>query len=91
MKHHCRCLRCEARRKLRKHPLEYLRKQPKCHKCGYRLWRRDNYRHAIEVPQMRLKIDRYRVCHADCHHHPHRMASNGCKFEINGEYRTWLD
>lgn len=85
MKIHCRCRHCRARKKLSKHPLEY-RIQPRC-SCGARDWLRDEYRHRVELVQMRNKQGRYRVCRADCFHHPHRMGSAGCKFDVDGEYR----
>lgn len=84
--HHCRCRTCRARRKLPKHPDEYLR-QPKCANCGARSWLRDDYRHRIELPQMRAKTGRYKTCHADCFHHPHRAGSTGCKFDKDFNYR----
>jgi hypothetical protein len=85
MKTHCRCRNCRSRKKLNKHPLEY-RVQPGC-QCGARDWIKDEYRHRVELPQMRRKAGRYVVCYADCFHHPHRMGSTGCKFGSSGEYR----
>lgn len=41
--HACRCRRCEARRRLPKHPDEYVR-PPRCRNCGARTWRVDRYR-----------------------------------------------
>lgn len=86
MAHHCRCKFCMARKKLRKHP-NYYKRQPKCHNCGERDWRRDDYRHAVELPQIRGKTDRYRVCHSACYAYPHRIGSVGCMFELDGAYR----
>jgi hypothetical protein len=86
MKTHSRCCHCGKRRKLPRHPDEY-RLQPKCTNCGARSWRKDNYRHQVELEQMRTNTGRYRVCHSDCHAHPHRAGSNGCKFDVNFEYR----
>lgn len=85
MKTHCRCRNCRARKKLRKHPLEY-RTQPRC-QCGARDWLRDEYRHRVELEQMRNRRGRYQPCHADCFHFPHRMGSAGCKFDVAAEYR----
>lgn len=68
-----------------------LSKAPKCRRCGTRKWRRDEYRHAVELPQIRSGTGRYVVCHADCHPHEHRRASNGCKFDLSGEYRVYED
>lgn len=39
---------------------------------------------------MRSKTGRYRACHADCYHHPHRMGFGNCKFLISGEYKDFL-
>lgn len=78
MKTHCRCRHCRARKKLNRHPLEYL-VQPRC-SCGARNWIMDAYRHRVELEQMRRKTGRYMVCHADCFHFQHRLASAGCKF-----------
>lgn len=86
MKTHCRCRNCRHRKKLPKHPDEY-RRQPKCQQCGAKDWARDEYRHQVELAQIYGKLGRYRVCHADCFHHPHRMGSDGCKFTVAGEYR----
>lgn len=86
MKTHCRCRHCDKRRALKMHPDAY-RVQPKCSNCGARSWRKDEYRHRVELPQMRRRTGRYRVCHADCYHHPHRIGSIGCKFNQQGEYR----
>lgn len=85
MKTHCRCRSCRSRRKLSRHPNQYW-KQPKC-QCGAREWVIDQYRHRVELEQMRRKAGRYKVCHADCFHFPHRMGSGGCKFDVNAEYR----
>lgn len=52
MKTHCRCGTCGARRKLDSHPDEY-RVQPRCVRCGNRNWRRDEYRHRVELPMIR--------------------------------------
>lgn len=76
---HSRCRHCGARKKLARHPLEYLN-QPRCHNCGSRDWRKDEYRHRVELPQMRNKMGRYMVCHADCFWFPHRFGCAGCKF-----------
>lgn len=84
-KWHCRCRSCLGRRKLANHP-DYYSKQPRCH-CGARSWRVDTYRHRTELPQIKMKIGRYAVCHADCFHFPHRMGSDGCKFDSGGDYR----
>lgn len=86
MKTHSRCRNCLARRKLKKHPDSYAI-QPKCTNCGARDWRKDEYRHRVEVVQMRLKLGRYTPCHADCFHHPHRAGSTGCKFDKDFNYR----
>lgn len=88
MKTHTRCRSCNARRKLKMHPDAY-QIQPRC-LCGARSWRKDEYRHRVELPQMRAKTGRYRVCHADCFHHPHRLGSIGCKFHASGEYKEPL-
>lgn len=85
MKTHSRCRHCNHRKKLNKHPAEYLR-QPKC-QCGARSWRKDEYRHRVELREMRLGLGRYVTCYADCFHHPHRLSSHGCKFIRPGEYR----
>lgn len=87
MSTHCRCSHCNARRKLPKHPEEY-RLQPKC-PCGARRWRMDSYRHRVELPQMRAKTGRYKVCHADCYHHPHRIGFGDCKFSALGVYKEY--
>lgn len=85
---HCRCRSCGARRKLKMHPDSY-QIQPRC-LCGSRSWRKDEYRHRVELPQMRNKAGRYKVCHADCYHHPHRMGFGDCKFLVTGEYKIPL-
>jgi hypothetical protein len=85
-KTHCRCRTCGHRRKLQMHPDSY-QIPPKCSSCGARSWRRDNYRHAVEIPQMRNGTGRYKVCYNDCHHFPHRMGSIGCKFDDDFCYR----
>lgn len=90
MKTHSRCRHCKARKKLNKHPLEY-RIQPRCHNCGARNWQRDEYRHRVEVPQMRKGLGRYRVCRSDCYHFSHRMGFGDCKFDSNGGLKDRLD
>lgn len=80
--HHCRCRTCGARRKLKMHPDAY-RLQPRCRNCRSRNWRRDNYRHNVELPQMRSKTGRYRLCPYHCFHHEHRLASTGCRFNFD--------
>lgn len=85
MKTHCRCRICKARRKLKQHPEDH-RIQPKC-LCGARDWRKDEYRHRVELPQMRARTGRYKVCYSDCHHHEHRAGSTGCKFDGDFNYR----
>jgi hypothetical protein len=87
MKTHTRCRHCGSRRKLAKHPLEY-RLQPKC-LCGARDWRKDEYRHRVELEQIRLHLGRYALCHS-CFHYPHRIGSEGCIFHADGSYRDFL-
>ena len=60
---------------------------PKCRVCGGRAWRRDEYRHAVELPLMRSRAGRYVPCRSDCHPFHHRIGSNGCKFIKPGVYR----
>lgn len=86
MSAHTRCANCRARRKLKRHPDAY-KIQPKC-LCGARDWRKDEYRHRVEMPQMRLKQGRYAVCHS-CVHYPHRIGSTGCIFNPDGSYRDF--
>lgn len=90
MKIHSRCRNCRHRKKLARHPEEY-RIQPRCSNCGARSWAKDAYRHRVELVQMREKTGRYRVCHADCYHHPHRIGFGNCKFLPSGEYREYLE
>lgn len=85
MKTHCRCKVCRHRKKLKQHPESY-RLQPKCLNCGARDWQKDEYRHRIELEQMRLHSGRYRLCHS-CFHYPHRIGSAGCIFNGDGSYR----
>lgn len=85
---HCRCRSCGARKKLNRHPLEY-RIQPMC-QCGARSWRKDEYRHRVERPQMRAKQGRYRICHCDGliqfkNAHPHRIGCKQCCYKADGE------
>lgn len=87
MKTHCRCRCCGTRRVLRKHPGEYLRRQPKCSNCGGNNWRQDAYRHRVELPLIRTKRGRYAPCYCDAYHHPHRVNSALCKFVKPGEYK----
>lgn len=89
MKTHTRCRHCRSRRKLPRHPNEY-RLQPKCTNCGGRDWRKDEYRHRVELPQMRLKQGRYAVCRS-CFHYPHRIGSDGCIFNPDGNYRDFFE
>lgn len=85
---HARCRTCRARRKLEQHPDAYAI-QPRC-SCGARDWRKDEYRHRVEKPQMRQKIGRYAVCRS-CFHYPHRIGSAGCIFKPDGTYREFTD
>lgn len=91
MKTHSRCRKCGARHKLARHPIAYFI-QPRCHNCGARDWRKDQYRHAVELPQMRAKVGRYRPCHCGGHErgftYPHRPGSFLCNYQANGEPKT---
>lgn len=76
MKTHCRCRKCQARRALPKHPLEYLR-QPKCRNCGARDFRVDAWANA------RPWRKRENLCWCDgiwfsIKGAPHRMGCLGC-------------
>lgn len=88
MKTHCRCRSCGARRKLKMHPNSY-QIQPRC-LCGARSWRKDEYRHRVELPQMRAKTGRYKSCHCDGYHHAHRTGFGNCKILLSGEYKEPL-
>ena len=92
MKTHARCRHCQARKKLSKHPLEY-RVQPRCHNCGARNWRKDEYRHRVELPQMRAKQGRYRACLCDGliqfkNAHPHRIGCRQCCYQAGGSPKS---
>lgn len=89
MKTHCRCRSCKHRTKLKHHPLWYIR-QPRCKVCGARSWQKDEYRHWVELEQIRTHTGRYKLCYT-CFHYPHRMASRGCVYHIDGTYRELGD
>jgi len=86
MKMHTRCKPCRARRKLSRHPDEY-QLQPRCTNCGERSWVVDQYRHRVELPQMRAKAGRYRSCHCDGYHFAHRIGFGACKYHLGGGLR----
>lgn len=88
MKTHCRCRSCGARRKLKMHPDSY-QIQPRC-VCGARSWRKDEYRHRVELPQMHTKSGRYKSCHCDGYHFVHRTGFGNCKILLSGEYKEPL-
>jgi hypothetical protein len=87
-KTHCRCISCRRRKKLKKHPLAY-HLQPKCNICGARNWRKDEYRHRVELAQIRNKTGRYKACHCDGYPHPHRTEFGNCKLMLSGEYKLY--
>lgn len=89
MKTHARCRHCRHRKKLARHPETY-KLQPVCSNCKARDWRKDEYRHRVEVPQMRAHSGRYALCHS-CFHYPHRIGSTGCIFNADGSYRLASD
>lgn len=90
MNHHTRCRSCGHRRKLKRHPDEYLI-QPRC-ECGARSWRLDNYRHRVELEQIRRGLGRYARCYCSGHAlvlgYPHRLGSVWCCYQSNGEPKT---
>lgn len=67
------------------------RVQPRCD-CGARDWIKDEYRHRVELEQMRNKVGRYRIC--DCpglgkgFTHRHRIGSRGCCYLASGEAKS---
>lgn len=89
MKTHCRCRSCKHRTKLKHHPLWCIR-QPRCKVCGARAWQKDEYRHRVELEQIRNKTGRYHVCHSDCYHHPHRIGFGSCKYISPGIFKIEL-
>lgn len=67
----CRCNRfvCQARRRLPKHPDEYVRR-PRCRRCGKGFYRPDPYRTAGK--------EHRKGCGCDGYSFPHRRGSKYC-------------
>lgn len=71
----CRCRKCRARRTLRQHPDNYVRRHfAVCYNCGADALALDTYRQQKEHKRTR--------CRCDAYHFPHRHDPNVCRFKV---------
>ncbi|AOY00128.1 hypothetical protein [Jeongeupia sp. USM3] len=78
--HHCRCRHCQTRKKLRRHPDNYLM-QPACPVCARRDWRVDNW--------MMRRDTRAMACRCGGYWFQHRQGSLACHYNANGTEREF--
>ncbi|MDR3427963.1 hypothetical protein [Silvimonas sp.] len=78
--HHCRCRKCQARKKLARHPDNYLR-TPACPQCGNREWRVDRW--------MMRRDTRKQACTCEAYHYWHRIGGGKCLYDKGGALRDF--